>query len=194
MASKNQAGSIAQAPENGDKEYHEVVIKSYAKNPAKFAQGDSAPDLAIAIDLWIVREFRQWVEKMKEKGFTKVLAIRSVTALSYWEDKGSALYELDTTYPSDVSKSKTEQVTIILEAKAACGGHPEPDTLYFQLSIKGDKSDEGVYNNFGMVIQVPGNPPRFKILPSAYHQCDEAATLRNLLEGVEIGIASVQKK
>jgi hypothetical protein len=126
---------------------------------------------------------------MKTKGFAKVLTVRSVKVVYYWEDDEEVGYQLDATYPSDVDKGKSEQVSIIIQVNGACGARPEPDTLLLRINIEGDKSTAGVWNNYGMVIRVPSRVlrkfPDFRIMPSSYYQCDTAALVRATLEGAE---------
>jgi hypothetical protein len=141
-----------------DAEVHEAVMEDSLGNMTS-RLSDSSPDMGLAIDIWILKEFRAWVRKKFRKS---TFSPESVKAIKYWEKNVDVKYEVKFTYTGeakdtvkadeDVDASVSHGVTMHIIVRNGCGPAIAPTLLVLELIILTEVGPTKVHNSFGTIL------------------------------------------
>jgi hypothetical protein len=133
--------------EVSDAELHEAVMESLGSH-GKYSEW--APDMSLAIDQWILREFQAWARSKKT-----AFQLLSVYIADYWEKNYRANYTVRFLYDGAVDPVVDEKkVFINIVVRVGCGSSAAPSLLVLEFILPDtDKGPKTIYNNFGIVLR-----------------------------------------
>jgi hypothetical protein len=148
-----------------DAEMHEALMEGSLGN-MNSRLSEWSLDLSMAIDIWILGEFREWVRKKYPK---TTFSAENVDISEYWEKDSRVKYKVSLVYAGKVDADIDERVRMVIVVRNGCGPAYAPTQLVLEFMLLTDLGPKTVRNSFGTVLN--GKDSKVKIAGHADPLC-----------------------